>query len=395
MKLYNLRLLTSAGLSPTTTMDLPLVDADDRDASGLILSPGWVDLHAHLRDPGFPEKETLITGAASAAFGGFTQVVAMANTNPATDDAARLSTLVERAATLPVRVSFAGSVTRNLEGQELTDALALRAAGAVALSDDGRHAMDGATLRRALQAAAEAGLPVFIHGQREALGTTREAESQAVTEALEALTAVPKAHLHVQHVSTMEAIGLVAEAKRQGLQVTGEATPHHLSLTAQDGRRLGRQGNVSPPLRTPEDRDALREAVNSGVIDVIATDHAPHDAAAKAAGANGFHGFETAVGVVMGLGLDWAALHRATVQRPREIIYPLPVPPHTGEGGVSAEANAGDWILIDPELEWTVDPGSFRSRGKNTPLAGRRLKGRVVMTVCGNHVLFERMVQRV
>ena len=390
MRLHHVRLLSREGLSAPHVAELPVADDEDRDASGLILSPGWMDLHAHLRDPGFPEKETLATGTASAAFGGFTHVVAMANTNPVTDTPERLRALVSHAEALPVRVSFVGAVTEGLEGTVLTDARGLKAAGAVALSDDGRHAMDGATLRAALEAAADADLPVLVHAQKETLGTGPESEIGAVSEALEALKDVPTARLHVQHVSTRPAVDLIRAAKAQNLPVTAEVTPHHLALTRNDVAAMGPFGNVNPRLRSDDDREALRDALAEGVIDVVATDHAPHELAAKAAGANGFHGFETALSVLLGLGIDHRTLYRACVERPRDIIGdPLPEPPHKGEG------RSGDWILIDPELEWTVDPSSLRSRGKNTPFAGRRLRGRVVMTVCRGQVLFERMVQRV
>jgi dihydroorotase len=388
MRLHHVRVLTGAGLSAPTTVQLPVADGDDRDASGLILSPGLTDLHAHLRDPGFPQKETLESGAASAAFGGFTHVVAMANTNPVSDRPERLHSLIVRAQDLPIHVSFVGALTMGLEGGTLTDAHALRAAGAVALSDDGRHAMHPSILRLALEAAAEAGLPVLIHPQKEALGTGADAEAAAVAEALEVLATVRQARLHLQHVSTRAAVDLIRLAKTAGLPVTAEVTPHHLALSTDDAASAGPPGRVNPPLRTAEDRQAVREALVEGVIDAIATDHAPHEAAAKAAGANGFHGFETVLGIVLSLGLDYRVIYRACVQRPREIIGAI-------DGGEPAEGDAGDWILIDPELDWTVDPSSFRSRGKNSPFAGRRLHGRAVMTVCRGQVLFERMVQRV
>src|SRR5213593_4582402 len=335
MQLQNVRVLGPAGLSPPTSVAINAAGAADRDASGLILSPGWLDLHAHLRDPGFLHKETLQTGATSAAFGGFTHIVAMANTDPVIDRPELLRELVARAAALPIGVSFVAAVTMGLEGRSLTDAAALRRAGAVALSDDGRHLMDQATLRRALTAAAEAGLPVLIHAQIERLGKGPESEA-------------------------------------------AEATPHHLALTAQDVTALGPHGAVNPPLRSVDDRDALRLALAEGVIDAIATDHAPHDVGAKAAGANGFHGFETALPVVMGLGLDERVLYRACVERPREII------------GQSID---DEWILIDPAAEWIVDGSSFKSRGKNTPFAGRRLRGRIVMTLCHGQVVMERVMQ--
>jgi dihydroorotase len=384
MRLHGVRLLQASGLSGPRAIELPVEDGDQRDASGLILSPGWMDLHAHLRDPGYPEKETLATGAASATFGGFTQVVAMANTRPVTDRPELLAELYRRASLLPIRVSFVGAATIGLQGKTPTEAAALRDAGAVALCDDGRHAMDAGVLRSVLEAGAAAGLPLFIHAQKEELGGAPEAESRAIEEALAVMADIRNARLHLQHVSTEAAVDLVRQAKRAGLAVTAEATPHHLALTAEDAGQLGPEGNVNPPLRSGGDRDALRQAVADGTIDAIATDHAPHEAAAKSAGANGFHGFETAVGVLLGIGFDPSVLYRACVEAPRAIV-----------GGAQPGGMMEEWILIDPELEWTVDPASFRSRGRNTPFRGRRLKGRVVMTISERQVLFERMMQRV
>jgi dihydroorotase len=378
MRLHDVRVLGPTGLSMPQTVEVNAEGAGDRDATGLVLSPGWMDLHAHLRDPGFPQKETLISGATSAAVGGFTHVLAMANTDPATDRPERLRTLVTRATDLPIRISFVGAVTIGLEGRELTDAAALKAAGAVALSDDGRHAMNNVVLRRALEAAAQAELPVLIHAQAEHLGNGPDSEVAAVSDALDALRNIPAARLHIQHVSTRRAVDLIRAARADGVAVTSEATPHHLALTSQDVGAMGPQGNVNPPLRSPDDRDALRQALMDGVIDVIATDHAPHERAAKEAGANGFHGFETAVAVILGLGLDGRVVYRACVSRPREIV------------GQSLD---DEWILIDPHEEWTVDPSAFKSRGKNTPFQGRRLRGRVIMTVCRGQVVTERVMQ--
>ncbi|TME53556.1 MAG: dihydroorotase [Chloroflexi bacterium] len=378
MRLRHVRVLGPTGLSMPHTVEVRAEDREDRDATGLVLSPGWMDLHAHLRDPGFPQKETLLSGATSAAVGGFTHVLAMANTDPVTDRPERVQSLLARTAALPIRISFVGAVTTGLEGKRLTDAAALKSAGAVALSDDGRHAMDRLALRAALGAAAEAGLPVLIHAQAERLGNGPDAEAAAVTEALDALRDRQPARLHVQHVSTRGAVELIRAAKSDGLLVTAEATPHHLTLTSRDAAALGPYGNVNPPLRSPDDRDALRQALIEGVIDAVATDHAPHDLAAKQAGANGFHGFETAVSVVLGLGLTDRIVYRACVSRPREII---------------GQALEDEWILIDPNAEWTVEPSSFRSRGRNTPFAGRRLRGRVIMTVCRGQVVTERLMQ--
>jgi dihydroorotase len=378
MRLHHVRVLGPNGLSMPQTVEVNAEGATDRDATGLVLSPGWMDLHAHLRDPGFPQKETLLSGATSAAVGGFTHVLAMANSDPVTDRPERLRSLVARSEALPIRISFVGAVTVALEGKELTDAAALKAAGAVALSDDGRHAMTGVVLRGALEAAAAAGLPVLIHAQVEDIGNGPDAETAAVAQALDALRDVPGARLHIQHVSTRGTVELIRAAKSEWLPVTAEVTPHHLALTEEDVWAMGPPGNVNPPLRTPDDREALNRALMDGVIDVVATDHAPHERTAKQAGANGFHGFETAVAVVLGLGLNGRVVYRACVSRPREIV------------GQSLE---DEWILIDPNEAWTVDASSFRSRGKNTPFQGRRLRGRVLMTVCRGQVVTERVMQ--
>jgi dihydroorotase len=376
MRLHRVQILGRQGLSEPRDVELP-VDHADLDAAGLVLSPGWCDLHAHLREPGFPEKETLATGAAAAAAGGFTQVVAMANTQPVTDTAERVRANLARARDLPVRILFVGALTEGLEGRRPTDAVGLKAAGAVALSDDGRHALDLHTLVAALRNATAAGLPVLVHPQDESLGSEPAAELAAVGQALAALRQVPQARLHLQHVSLATALPLIAEAKRAGLALTAEATPHHLWLTSDALRRWGALAKVNPPLQTEHDVAALRNAVIDGTIDVVATDHAPHEAAAKRdveTSAPGISGFETAAGILLTLGLPWPVVYRACVAGPRTILG-IPVPP--------------DWILIDPAETWTVEPDRFVSRGRNTPLAGTRLTGRVRMTICRHQVVHQ------
>src|SRR5207302_248415 len=240
----------------------------------------------------------LETGARSAAAGGFTHVVAMANTDPPTDSAGRLTELRRRSEALPIKVDFVGALTKGLTGDSLTDARALKSAGAVALSDDGRHALEAGLLEVGLWRAGGAGLPVLIHPQLERLGTEPAA-----------------------------------------------------------------------------DAIALREALIDGIVDVIATDHAPHEDAVKRdeeTAAYGLHGFETALATVLTLGLPWEVVHRACVAGPRRIL---------------GQEILDEWVLIDPDQEWMVEPESFYSRGRNTPLKGRRMRGRVVMTVVGGKVV--------
>jgi dihydroorotase len=376
MQVRTVRLLGPDGLSAPQEVHVPAANGPDSiDGSGLILSPGWADLHTHLRDPGFPEKETLETGARSAAAGGFTQIVAMANTNPVTDRAELLKKQVERSRRAPIRIAFVGALTFDLQGERLTDARAMKAAGAVALSDDGRHAMNEETLRDGLSRAAATGLSVFVHAQDERLGHTREAEINGIAMAIAALERAPGAHLHLQHVSTREAVDMIADARRRELSITAEVTPHHLTLTEEEVQVAGPLAKVNPPLRTRADCVALRQALINGIIDVIATDHAPHEAAAKRDWQNaamGICGLETALALVIGLGLPWSVIYRACVLGPRAII---------------GTTIGDDAILIDPEQQWTVDPAAFHSLGRNTPLRGRTLTGAVRMTICRGRVV--------
>jgi dihydroorotase len=301
----------------------------------------------------------------------------MANTEPVTDTADRVRANIARARDLPVRVVFVGALTGGLAGRRPTDAVALRAAGAVALSDDGRHALDLQTLIGALQQASAAGLPVLIHPQDESLGSEPEAELAAVEQAVAALRQVPGARLHLQHVSLAAALPPITQAKRDGLALTAEATPHHLWLTADALRQWGPLAKVNPPLRTERDMAALRGALIDGTIDIVATDHAPHQAAAKRdieTAAPGISGFETAAGMLLTLGLPWPVLYRACVALPRAILG-IPLPP--------------DWILIDPAQTWTVEPDRLLSRGRNTPMTGTRLIGRVRMTICREQVVHQ------
>lgn len=373
MLVQGAQLLTEDGLTRPGDLEVAARGGPQTiDATGCILSPGWIDLHAHLRDPGFPEKETFRSGMRSAAAGGFTHVVAMANTMPVTDNDSLLRKQISRTTGHGIRVSFVGALTYGLEGTRLTDAGALKEAGAVALSDDGRHAMSQETLESGLARAAAVGLPVLVHAQYETEARSADDETRATKDAITALRNSPGARLHVQHVSTRQAVRLIREAKRQGLAITAEATPHHLALTATDVAWLGPEAAVNPPLRSPSDRTALVEGLLDGTVDAIATDHAPHDAGAKSRGSVGFHGFETALGVVLALRLPWEVVYRACVQRPSHILQ---------------AAAANDWVLFDPSRTRTVDPEAFHSLGRNSPFAGRELPGVVLLTVSQGEVV--------
>jgi dihydroorotase len=256
----------------------------------------------------------------------------------------------------------------------------LKAAGAVALSDDGRNALDLETLVEGLRGAAAAGLPVLVHAQDESLGTGPAAELNGTAEAVAALRRAPAARLHLQHVSLAAVLPMISEAKRDGLALTAEVTPHHLWLTDDGWRHWGAQAKVNPPLRTHADVMALRAALVDGTIDIVATDHAPHEAAAKQdpeSAAFGISGFETAAGILLTLGVPWPVIFRACVAMPRMIL------------GIP---RTGAWVLLDPNEEWTVDPDRFLSRGHNTPLRGTRLRGLVRMTVSAGTIAYQRQV---
>lgn len=383
-----------------------------------LLVPGFVDLHAHLREPGFEESETVASGARAALAGGFTTVCAMPNTDPATDSPGAVRELLARAAAArAARVLPVGAITRGRRGKELADLVELAAAGCVAFSDDGSPVADAQLFRSALEYGSVTGLPISEHAQDPALvgrgvmhegvvsarlglaGEPAAAEDSAVARDL-ALAKLTGARLHVAHVSTSGAVELVRRAKADGVPVTAEVTPHHLALTdewvagsralaweapgaAQPAMPYDSATRVNPPLRTLADVRACWAGLADGTIDAIATDHAPHDATRKEveydAAAPGISGFETAVPLLLGgVGAGWASL--ATV------IAALTTGPSRVLGRPLLET---DWVVIDPSREWTVGPDELRSKGKNTPLAGRTLRGRVLLAIVDGEVRFD------
>jgi len=391
------------------------------DASGLLVCPGLVDVHCHLREPGLEHKETIETGTLAAARGGFTTICCMPNTEPPLDTPGLVRWVLEKAAQVGhVRVLPIACVTRRREGKELADLAELAQAGAVAFSDDGQPVADPHLLRRALEYAAMLGLPVVDHCEDPALargvmhegwvsarlglrGTPAEAEEVAVARDI-ALCRLTGGRLHVAHVSTRGAVGHLAQAKAQGLPVTAEVTPHHLLLTheavmrgpgeAPGGLAYDTNAKVNPPLRTPEDVQACREALAQGVIDCIATDHAPHALEDKLCefdlAAPGISGLETALGACLELvTAGHLTLHRLVEALTVGPVRALGLDGHVPGLGTLRPGAPGDVVAIDPGREWTVDPTSFASKGKNTPLAGRRLRGQAVLTVCGGKVVWQ------
>ena len=379
--------------------DLEAGSARVVDASGLLVVPGLVDIHCHLREPGYEHKEDIASGTAAAAAGGFTSVCCMANTDPVNDNAAVTAFIKSRAAERgSAHVYPIAAVTKGLKGEELTEMGELAEAGAVALSDDGRSVKSAQRMRLALRYAGRFGMTIISHPEDDELtnggvmnegywstalglpGVTRAAEETIIARDC-MLAGLENARLHVAHVSTAGGAELVREAKRRGWPVTCETAPHYLYATDEWLQDYDTNARVNPPLRTEADRLALIEALKDGTIDCIATDHAPHHADDKnvefALASSGISGFETALAVC------WTALVVPGHLTPEQVLEKLTRAPARVLGldaGTLEVGKRADVTLIDPRAEWTVDPGKFRSRGKNTPFAGRTLTGAVRCT---------------
>src|SRR4051812_25042637 len=374
------------------------------DVRGRWVVPGLIDLHTHLREPGQEYKEDIATGTAAAAVGGLTAVCAMPNTVPPNDTRAVTELIVRRAREVgAVRVYPIGAITQGLKGEVLAEMGELQEAGCVAVSDDGRPVMNAEVMRRALEYAAGFGLPVIQHCEDLALsggGSMNEgyvstrigiraqpaaAESAMVARDLE-LVALTGARYHVAHISAVESVRLVREAKRRGLPVTCEVTPHHLTLTDEACASYDTHTKCNPPLRSSADVAALLEGLADGTIDAIATDHAPHSAVEKdlefERAAFGIIGLETA----LPLSLE---LVRKGVLTPETLVRRLSTAPAAVlglPGGTLAPGSPADVTVIAPDAAWTCDPARFRSRSRNSPFAGASLRGRAVLTVVGGRI---------
>jgi dihydroorotase len=372
------------------------------DATGKVVCPGFIDLHTHLREPGYEYKETVATGTRAAAAGGFTAVCCMANTNPVNDNGSITEYILERARTEgAVRVYPIGAVTRGLRGEELAELAELADSGCVAFSDDGRCVMNAALYRRAMEYTLPFGTPLISHAEDHTLsqggamnegvvstelgvpGAPAAAEDAMVARDI-VLAELTGAHVHIAHVSTVGAVRLVRDAKARGVRVTTEVTPHHLVLTEEAVRTFDPNTKMNPPLRTKRDLEALLEALADGTIDCIATDHAPHALSEKEGeydrAAFGVVGLETAVAVLLDrlvrpglLPLDTLV---ARLSRDPARLLNLP-------GGTLAAGTRADITILDLERELTVDPSRFHSKSRNTPFGGWRLRGGPWMTIVG------------
>ncbi len=387
----------------------PQDDFDVLDASGMVVCPGFIDFHCHLREPGFEAKETIATGTAAAARGGFTTVCCMPNTNPPIDSVTMIESIRKRAyQDAVVRVLPIACITRRRKGNSLVSLARLAAAGAVGFSDDGNPVSRADLMRRALESCHAPYLPIIEHCEDLTLssdgvinegkvskqfglrGIPASAEEKMVARDL-ALARDTGGRLHLAHLSTAGSVGLVRRAKEAGVQVTCEVTPHHLTLTEEEVVQHGADAKVSPPLRTEKDIAALILGLRDDVIDVIATDHAPHTEADKRAGIVnspfGISGFETALGSLMGL------VHGGMIPLDK-LISKLTEEPakllggRFGALGKLAVGIGADITIFDPNKEWIVDTSKFASRGKNTPLSGVRLRGKAMATLFAGDIVY-------
>lgn len=369
------------------------------DAEGLLVAPGLVDVHVHFREPGFTEKEDIVTGAAAAARGGYTSVVLMANTKPPVDNLETLKYVQKRGGETDIHVYTCANVTRAMQGKELTPMRELAEAGAVGFTDDGIPLTDEEIVRNAMRNAAALDMPVSLHEEDPKLiannginkgrasehfgigGSPREAEITMVERDLK-LALETGASVNIQHVSTRETVELIRRAKEKGKNIHAEATPHHFTLTEEAAIQYGTLAKMNPPLREEADRQAIIKGLVDGTIDLIATDHAPHTAEEKAKpiteAPSGIIGLETALALGITELVDGGYL---TMRQLLALMSTNPANLYHLNAGYLAEGGPADVILIDTRLEWT--PMEYASKASNTPFTGRPLKGKVVATICG------------
>jgi len=379
------------------------------DVSGMVVAPGLIDVHVHFREPGKEEAETVATGARSAAAGGFTSVCVMPNTDPVTDNQAAVGFVVKQAAAAnSARVFPYGTISVGQNGERLAEFATLIEAGAVAVSDDGHPVVSSHLMRTALEYAQVFGIPVANHCEELTLADRGTMHEGVVSTRL-GLKGIPAAaedimvardvilsqltggHIHLCHISTRGSADIIRRAKDDGVNVTAEVTPHHLTLTHEACEGYNTNAKMNPPLREEADVAALREALRDGTIDMIATDHAPHRYEAKERDFDdapfGIIGLETALGLgikelVGGGVLSLSDLIRRMSTEPAHAFHL--------EGGTLGKGKPADVVVFDPEVTWTVDPTRFCSKSRNTPFADRVLAGRVERTIVRGRTVYER-----
>ena len=378
------------------------------DASGLMVAPGLVDMHVHLRDPGLTYKEDILTGCAAAAHGGVTSMACMANTSPTVDCPEQVEYVLDRARQgCGVEVYPIAAVSKGLRGEEPTDAEALKAAGAVALSDDGNNVDNANLMRDVLIRAQGLDLPVLCHCEDTTMVAGRAVNEGSVSRQLwlEGRPAIAEeimvmrdamlaeetgAHVHICHISTAKAVDIVRRMKKRGIALTCETCPQYFTLTEDEVLTQGPMARVNPPRRTRNDVAGIVAGLRDGTIDVIATDHAPHSAEEKARSLtrapSGMIGLETSLAIALTQlyhtrRMDLPAIIKRMSTAPADILR-LP----RGRMSLGAQANL---VLFDPDEEWTVDPERFASKARNTPFAGWKVKGKVKYTIVKGEVIYQ------
>lgn len=386
-------------------------DLVEVDCGGQIVSPGFVDVHCHLREPGREDVETIATGARAAAAGGFTAVCAMPNTDPVTDNQAAVGFIIRQAMrAAAARVYPIGAISVGQRGEALAEFGEMIGAGAVAVSDDGRPVASAQLMRTALEYARTFEIPVADHCEEPTLAKGG-AMNEGVISARLGLKGIPSeaeeimvirdillarrtgGHVHLCHMSTKGSVELIRWGKERGIRVTAEVCPHHLSLTEEAVEGYNTNAKMNPPLRTAEDVEALKEAVRDGTIDLVATDHAPHHYDEKerefSDAPNGIVGLETALSVLVtdlvvpGI-ISYATLVDRMSCAPARIFH-LP-------GGSLRRGSMADITVFDPNARWLVDPATFLSKGRNTPYAGKSLSGRATCTIVGGRIVYRQGV---
>lgn len=389
--------------------EMPHIPCDVLPAQGFIVCPGFIDLHCHLRQPGFEDKETIATGTRAAAKGGFTTVCCMPNTNPPLDNIDTIEYIINTAANEGViRVLPIGCISKGRKGKQLSPMRELAEAGVIGFSDDGSPVLSSQLMREALEQSRIIKMPVIEHCEHTVLsrgGVINEgavsarlglpgipvlAEEIIVARDLE-LAQITEGWLHIAHVSTGGSVDLIAGAREKGVRVTDEVTPHHLTMTEEKVMDCGSKAKVNPPLRTEKDVQALIRGLRNNVIDIIATDHAPHTEAEKAQDIKsapfGISGFETALGSLMSLvhseQMNLSRLISCLTSEPGKIIGNK-----YDKTGTLAIGTSADITVFDPDREWVVDTDAFVSKGKNTPLDGSTLKGKVIITISRGEIVY-------
>lgn len=377
------------------------------DAKGCFVMPGFIDLHVHLRDPGFEEKETVATGAKAAARGGFTTILAMPNTRPVVDNADVVNYVHQKAKNLaPVNVLQIGAVTKGQEGKKLADIHQMVQAGIPAISEDGKSVMNTGLYYQAMQMARAEGIPVFAHCEDKNLmhggvvnagkrakelglpGISNDVED-VITARDILLAESVGVHLHLCHCSTRKSVWMVKQAKENGIAVTAEACPHHFTLCEDDIAADNSNYKMNPPLRTAEDMEAIREGLREGIIDVIATDHAPHTAVEKGQSMKrapfGIVGLETAAAIT------YSELVLKDYLTPMQMAEKLSYNPAKVIGlekGTLQEGSIADIVIFDPNQNYTIAAKEFAGKAKNTPFDKRKVTGKVMMTIVSGEIVY-------